>query len=113
MYCVYALYGIYCFIMDFHIQSSGQLSSHLRALRKARGMSQQQLGEMLGVGQTRVARIERDPASISVDQFLQILNALDAHMVLQQGVVRSAAGTAAGKSTAKAIGRKRQPDEPW
>ena len=47
-------------VNDYPIQSPGQLSSHLRALRKVRGLSQAQLGALLGVGQTRVARIERD-----------------------------------------------------
>ena len=51
-------------VNDYPIQSPGQLSSHLRALRKVRGLSQAQLGALLGVGQTRVARIERDPTTL-------------------------------------------------
>ena len=59
----------------------GQLSSH-RALRKARGLSQAQLGGVLGVGQTRITtRIEHDPTAISVEQLLGILSALGVQMV--------------------------------
>jgi HTH-type transcriptional regulator/antitoxin HipB len=76
--------------MDYPIQSPGQLSSHLRALRKARGLSQVQLGSVLGVGQTRVTRIERDPAAISVEQFLGVLNALGVQMVLRATGTRQA-----------------------
>ena len=93
--------------MDDPIQSSGQLSSHLRALRKARGLSQAQLGAVLGVGQTRVTRIEHDPAAISVEQFLGILNALGVQMVLRPTGASRAAATGA------VAGKRRSSDEPW
>ena len=92
--------------MDYPIQSPAQLSSHLRALRKARGLSQAQLGAVLGVGQTRVARIEHDPTAISVEQFLGILSALGVQMVLRP----TGGQTAPGLATRA----KRPPtDEPW
>ncbi|HEX6707750.1 MAG TPA: helix-turn-helix domain-containing protein [Albitalea sp.] len=69
--------------MDYVIQTPLQLSSHLRALRKARGLSQTALGEALGVGQTRVARIEGDPTAISVAQLIEVLGALGVQMVLR------------------------------
>lgn len=103
--------------MDHPIQSPGQLSSHLRALRKARGLSQAQLGAVLGVGQTRVTRIEQDPAAISVEQFLDILNALGVQMVLRPTRAEAAGGDVPGAARAAATGaaaRKRRPsDEPW
>ena len=69
--------------MDYTIQTPLQLSSHLRALRKARGLSQAALGEVLGVGQTRVARIEGNPTAISVEQLIEVLGALGVQMVLR------------------------------
>lgn len=93
----------YAAAVDYPIQSPGQLSSHLRALRKARGLSQAQLGAVLGVGQTRVARIEHNPAAISVEQLVGILSALGVQMVLR--------APAAAAPTARA---KRPPtDEAW
>ena len=69
--------------MDYVIQTPLQLSSHLRALRKARGLSQASLGLALGVGQTRVARIEGSPTAISVEQLLEVLSALGVRLVLR------------------------------
>ena len=76
--------------MDYPIQSPGQLSAHLRALRKSRGLNQAQLGAVLGVGQTRIARIERDPGAVSVEQFLGLLGALGVQMVLRATGPRAA-----------------------
>lgn len=69
--------------MDYPILSSGQLSAQLRALRKTRHMSQGQLGAALGVGFTRVTRIEHDPSAISVGQLFDVLEALGVQMVLR------------------------------
>lgn len=97
--------------MDYPIQAPGQLSSHLRSLRKAKRLSQAQLGALLGVGQTRVARIERDPASISVDQFLAVLQALGAQMVLRQDGVPGSGPASRTRLTAS--GSPADADEPW
>lgn len=100
-----------CCGMDYPIQAPGQLSSHLRSLRKAKGLSQAQLGALLGVGQTRIARIERDPASISVDQFLAILQVLGARMVLRRDDEPDPARPSRPRSAA--TGRRAATDEPW
>jgi HTH-type transcriptional regulator/antitoxin HipB len=102
--------------MDYPIQSPSQLASHLRALRKVRGLNQAQLGAVLGVGQTRVTRIERDPAAISVAQFLDVLNALGVQMVLRAKASppATAPGKVSGKSAAAGAAAKRRPtSEPW
>lgn len=83
MICVYATEGIYCQGMDYPLQAPGQLASHLQALRRARGLSQAQLGAQLGVGQTRIARIERDPATVSAAQLLALFAALGVQVVLR------------------------------
>ena len=69
--------------MAYVIQIPSQLSSHLRALRKAKGLTQAELAARVGVDQTRIAKIERDPLSVSVKQFLQILSALGVQIALQ------------------------------
>ena len=68
--------------MDYPILSPSQLSQHLRSLRKARGLSQADLGARMGLSQSRIARMENSPTKISVDALLQLLSALGAHMVL-------------------------------
>jgi HTH-type transcriptional regulator / antitoxin HipB len=103
--------------MDYPIQSPGQLSAHLRSLRKSRGLSQAQLGAALGVGQTRVTRIERDPTAVSVDQFLDLLGALGVQMVLRSTGPRPAAEAPErvfkATSNRAAPAKRRPPDEPW
>ena len=94
--------------MDYPIQSPGQLSAHLRSLRKASGLSQVQLGAMLGVGQTRIARIERDPTAVSVEQFLDLLGALGVQMVLRSNGPRAATGPSGATPT-----QRGPTDEPW
>jgi HTH-type transcriptional regulator/antitoxin HipB len=103
--------------MDYLIQSAGQLTSHLRSLRKARGLSQAQLGAALGVGQTRITRIERDPAAVSVEQFLEVLGVLGVQMVLRPDEDRAAAELPArgpnSAPTRVAPAKRRPSDEPW
>jgi HTH-type transcriptional regulator / antitoxin HipB len=76
------------------LQTPAQLSSHLRSLRKARGLTQAALGELVGLDQTRVAKIERDPRRVSVGQLLQLLTVLRVRVLLElnndkpQSVVR-------------------------
>lgn len=65
------------------LQTPAQLSSHLRSLRKARGLTQAALGELLGLDQTRVAKIERDPRRVSVGQLLQLLSVLRVRVLLE------------------------------
>ncbi len=69
--------------MDHPLQLASQLGRHLKSLRKSRGLTQAQLGALLGVGQVRVAAIEKNPASVSLDQLLRLLAALNAQLVLR------------------------------
>lgn len=75
------------------IQTSAQLSAHLRSLRKSRGLTQAQLGELVGMGQTRIAKIERNPGLLSVDRLLRILDALGSQITLQLPATTSARAT--------------------
>ena len=68
--------------MGYTVQIPSQLSSHLRALRKAKGLSQADLGARLGLSQTRIARIESDPLAISVEQLLRVLSVLGVRVTL-------------------------------
>ncbi|QRX83692.1 helix-turn-helix domain-containing protein [Glaciimonas sp. PAMC28666] len=68
------------------LTSAAQLSTHFKSLRKAKGWSQAALGNKLGIGQARVAQIEGEPGSISVDKLLQILHLLDAKLGIETDV---------------------------
>jgi HTH-type transcriptional regulator / antitoxin HipB len=79
--------------MDYPVQFSSQLQLQLKSLRKSRQMTQADLARRLGVVQSRVADIERDPGAVSVEQLLQVLAMLGAQMVVRE--------TATGPSATK------------
>jgi HTH-type transcriptional regulator / antitoxin HipB len=62
--------------MSFPLRLSGQLRQHLRALRKGCGLTQAQLGALIGVKQARIAEIEANPGAVSLDQLTKVLAAL-------------------------------------
>ena len=64
------------------LQTPAQLASHLRSLRKTRGLTQAALGRLIGLDQTRIAKIERDPRRVSVGLLLQLLAALRVKVLL-------------------------------
>lgn len=64
------------------IQTPEQLGLLLRSLRHSRGLTQTQLAIMAGVTQSRISRIEQDPTKVTMRQWLQIITALDARLVL-------------------------------
>lgn len=69
--------------MNFRLQTPEQLSAHLRALRRRQGLSQLEVGQRMGISQSRLARIERDPSSVSFDQLLDLLHVLGTAVVLE------------------------------
>jgi HTH-type transcriptional regulator/antitoxin HipB len=96
--------------MRYSIQAPSQLASHLRALRKSKGLSQLDLGKRLGLSQARIARIEGDPLSISVEQLLRVLGALGVRVDLDdlQAIVGSAS-IAEGAAIVQGVGAVNAP----
>ncbi len=82
--------------MNFPVHFSSQLREHLRALRKERGLTQAALGQLLGVGQARIAEIENNPGVISVDQLMKVLSALSVSMVLRDDDADAASDRVSG-----------------
>lgn len=70
--------------MDYPIQINSQLRQMLKSLRKTRQMTQAQLAQRLGVVQSRVADIEREPGSVSVEQLMNVLSVLGAQLVVRE-----------------------------
>lgn len=66
------------------LQTPAQLADHLRSFRKARGLTQAQLGRLVGIDQSRITRIERSPGRVSVQTLLQLLTALRVRVLLEQ-----------------------------
>ena len=85
--------------MGYPIRITDQLKPHLRALRKARGLTQAQLGTLIGVKQARIAEIESNPGAVSLDQLTKLLAALGATLHLHEAETRASAQ--ASKSAAR------------
>jgi HTH-type transcriptional regulator / antitoxin HipB len=71
--------------MSFALRIPDQLKQHLRALRKSRGLTQGQLGALVGVRQARIAEIEANPGVVSLDQLIKLLAALGGTLYLHGG----------------------------
>jgi HTH-type transcriptional regulator / antitoxin HipB len=69
--------------MNYPVNASIQLRAVLRALRKSRNLTQAQVGDLLGVNQKRVARIENAPGLTSFDQIAKLVAALGARLVVE------------------------------
>lgn len=72
----------YTAYMNYLLQTPTQLAMHLPSLRNARHLTQAQLGMLVGLDQSRIAKIEADPRRVSVGQLLKILNALGVRVQL-------------------------------
>lgn len=68
--------------MTTPIRATGQLGPVLRSLRKAKGWSQAQLGQQVGLSQERISAIENHPEKVSLDTLLTVAMALDAQFSL-------------------------------
>jgi HTH-type transcriptional regulator / antitoxin HipB len=71
-------------------------------LRKARGLTQAQLGALLGVSQARVAEIEANPGLVNFEQLMKLLSVLGVTLTLhQEGSAPAKAAATRTKGTAK------------
>jgi len=68
----------------FPVNTALQLQVTLKSLRKARGLTQAQLGEALGVSQKRIARIEANPEVTSFDQIARIVTTLGYRLTIEE-----------------------------
>lgn len=69
--------------MNYPIDTPAQARAVLRALRQARGLSQAQAGQLLGVSQKRIARIEAAPDRTSLDQVTKLVSLLGGRVVIE------------------------------
>lgn len=69
--------------MDLPVMLPEQLGAYLRAIRLGQGLTQTQLAQRLGLSQSRIVAIEKDPGRIRVQQLLQLLHVLQTRLVLQ------------------------------
>ncbi len=89
--------------MNYPVNTSSQLRAVLHALRQSCNFSQTEVGQLLGVNQKRIARIENVPGVTSFEQISQLVAALGGRLVIET-TGNSAAATVA--TTNKGCKRK-------
>lgn len=67
------------------VRTTGQLGPRLKQLRKAKGWSQSELGNRIGLSQERVSAVENHPEKVTFDQILTFLMALDGEIQIWPG----------------------------
>lgn len=77
----------------YKVTDSRTAGTILRALREARGLTQEELGRLLGISKARVSAIERDPSGVALAQVLSIVALLGARFVLEERPLRVAEPT--------------------
>lgn len=78
--------------MNYPIVTPGQARAVLKSLRASKGLSQAQVGELMGVNQKRIARIESVPGRTSLAQVAKLVALLGGRLVIEDGA-------AAGRKT--------------
>lgn len=94
----------------FPVRFPNQLRQHLRALRKRHGLTQAQLGALIGVSQARIAEIEANPGLVNFEQLMKLLSVLGVSLTLQEGTVVPAASSAPVAKTSRPKAGKPQPE---
>jgi HTH-type transcriptional regulator/antitoxin HipB len=96
-------------VAAFPVRFPDQLRQHLRALRKRHGLTQAQLGALIGVSQARIAEIEANPGLVNFEQLMKLLSVLGVSLTLQEEAVAPAATSVPAAKTSKPRATKAPP----
>lgn len=96
-------------VAAFPVRFPDQLRQHLRALRKRHGLTQAQLGALIGVSQARIAEIEANPGLVNFEQLMKLLSVLGVSLTLQEEEAAPAATRAPATKASKPKAPKPQP----
>lgn len=59
------------------------VGSIIKEARKKRNLTQEELGDLIGVQKAQISKIENNTKNVRIDTFLKVLNALKAKVNLQ------------------------------
>lgn len=68
---------------DILLQLPNQLGSILRALRKSRGLTQQDLARQLGITRQAVSLLEQRPEAATLERLMRVFTLLQIDVVLR------------------------------
>jgi len=69
------------------ITSPKQLGIYLRDVRRTQKRNQTLVGDIVGLKQTTVSKLERDPASSSIESLMRLLSSLNLELHIQDKAV--------------------------
>ncbi|MEO6747038.1 MAG: helix-turn-helix domain-containing protein [Caldimonas sp.] len=92
----------------FPVRFPDQLRQHLRALRKRRGLTQTQLGALVGVSQARIAEIEANPGLVNFEQLMKLLSVLGVSLALHERTLAPTATSEPGVNAPTPVTAKPQ-----
>ena len=96
-------------VTAFPVRFPDQLRQHLRALRKRHGLTQAQLGALIGVSQARIAEIEANPGLVNFEQLMKLLSVLGVSLTLQEEAAALATFPTPAAKASKPKATKPQP----
>ena len=99
-------------VAAFPVRFPDQLRQHLRALRKRHGLTQAQLGALVGVSQARIAEIEANPGLVNFEQLMKLLAVLGVSLTLQEAAATPTATRVPAAKTAKPKATKPKTEPP-
>ena len=56
------------------------LGDTIKSVRKERKLTQQQLGELIGVQKSQISKLERNTKNVTIETILKVFNALDTNV---------------------------------
>lgn len=66
------------------ITSPKQLGIYLRDVRRTQKRNQTLVGDIVGLKQTTVSKLERDPASSSIESLMRLLSSLNLELHIEE-----------------------------
>lgn len=99
---------------DYPVRTDQQIALLIRSFRKARGLTQDDLAQALGVTQQAASALERNPSVASVGRLLRTLSAMDVELVFREKGDDSVEKPAAkGKQSAKRSTKTKSSNLDW
>ncbi|MFB1071845.1 helix-turn-helix domain-containing protein [Vibrio diabolicus] len=69
------------------ITSPKQLGIYLRDVRRNQRRNQTKVGDIVGLKQTTISKLERDPSSSSIESLMRLLSSLDLELHIKDKAV--------------------------